>query len=128
MLEVLHSGPFADKAPAEVHATLLDQGVYHCSNPHDVPHPGRSREVLRATLYQLRHPKYHKPQLVAKRTQPGVVVGHHQARRTGEVELLHLYVILDIYSRYVVGWMIAHRESEDLAERLIRETIAKPKA
>jgi putative transposase len=124
VLEVLHSEPFADKAPAEIYATLLDQGVYRCSIRTMYRILDDQREV-RERRNQLRHPKYHKPQLVA--TAPNQVWSWDITKLLGPAKwnYFHLYVILDIYSRYVVGWMIAHRESEDLAERLIRETIVK---
>lgn len=124
VLESLHSEPFADKAPAEVYATLLDQGIYRCSIRTMYRILDEQREV-RERRNQRRHPQYHKPQLVA--TAPNQVWSWDITKLLGPAKwnYFHLYVILDIYSRYVVGWMIAHRESEDLAERLIRETIVK---
>jgi len=124
VLEVLHSEPFADKAPAEVYATLLDQGVYHCSIRTMYRLLDDRREV-RERRNQLRHPKYLKPELVA--TAANQVWSWDITKLLGPVKWTYfqLYVILDIYSRYVVGWMLAHRESEHLAERLIRETIVK---
>ena len=124
VLEVLHSEPFADKAPAEVYATLLDQGVYHCSIRTMYRILNDQNEV-RERRNQLRHPKYHKPELVA--TAPNQVWSWDITKLLGPVKwsYFQLYVILDIYSRYVVGWMLAHRESDQLAERLIRETLMK---
>ena len=124
VLDVLHSEPLADKAPAEVYATLLDQGVYHCSIRTMYRILDDQQEV-RERRNQLRHPQYHKPQLVA--SAPNQVWSWDITKMLGPVKwnYFQLYVILDIYSRYVVGWMLAHRESEDLAERLIRETIVK---
>lgn len=124
VLAVLHSEPFADKAPAEVYATLLDQGVYHCSIRTMYRLLDDRREV-RERRNQLRHPKYLKPELLA--TAANQVWSWDITKLLGPVKWTYfqLYVILDIYSRYVVGWMLAHRESEHLAERLIRETIVK---
>lgn len=124
VLEVLHSDPFADKAPAEVYATLLDQGVYRCSIRTMYRILDEQQEVSERRN-QLRHPKYHKPQLVAK--TPNQVWSWDITKLLGPVKWTYfqLYVILDIYSRYVVGWMLAHRESEHLAERLIHETVMK---
>ena len=104
VLDVLHSEPFVNQAPAEVYAALLDQGRYLCSIRTMYRILDSQREV-RERRNQLRHPTYHKPQLVA--TAPNQVWSW------------------DIFSRYVVGWMLAHRESAPLAERLIRETVLK---
>jgi putative transposase len=124
VLDVLHSEPFADKAPAEVYAALLDQGRYLCSirTMYRILH---SRKEVRERRDQLRHPTYHKPQLVA--TAPNQVWSWDITKLLGPAKwtYFHLYVILDIFSRYVVGWMLASRESEHLAERLIRETVVK---
>ena len=124
VLEVLHSEPFADKAPAEVYATLLDQGQYLCSIRTMYRILDDQQEV-RERRDQLRHPTYPKPQLVA--TAPNQVWSWDITKLLGPAKwtYFYLYVILDIFSRYVVGWMLAHRESEHLAERLIRETVVK---
>lgn len=124
VLKVLHSEPFADQAPAEVYAALLDQGRYLCSIRTMYRILDEQQEV-RERRNQLRHPKYHKPQLVA--TAPNQVWSWDITKLLGPAKwtYFHLYVILDIFSRYVVGWMLAHRESEHLAERLIRETVVK---
>ena len=121
---MLHSEPFADKAPAEVYAALLDQGQYLCSI-RTMYRLLDSRKEVRERRDQLRHPTYHKPQLVA--TAPNQVWSWDITKLLGPAKwtYFHLYVILDIFSRYVVGWMLASRESEHLAERLIRETVVK---
>ena len=121
---MLHSEPFADKAPAEVYAALLDQGQYLCSI-RTMYRILDSRKEVRERRNQLRHPPYHKPQLVA--TAPNQVWSWDITKLLGPAKwtYFHLYVILDIFSRYVVGWMLARRESEHLAERLIRETVVK---
>jgi len=124
VLGVLHSEPFADKAPAEVYAALLDQGQYLCSIRTMYRILDDQQEV-RERRDQLRHPTYRKPQLVA--TAPNQVWSWDITKLLGPAKwtYFHLYVILDIFSRYVVGWMLASRESEHLAERLIRETVVK---
>jgi len=124
VLDVLHSEPFADKAPAEVYAALLDQGQYLCSIRTMYRILDDQQEV-RERRDQLRHPAYPKPQLVA--TAPNQVWSWDITKLLGPAKwtYFYLYVILDIFSRYVVGWMLAHRESEHLAERLIRETVVK---
>jgi putative transposase len=124
VLELLHSEPFADKAPAEAYAALLDQGQYLCSIPTMYRILDNQQEV-RERRNQLRHPTYRQPQRVA--TGPNQVWSWDITRLLGPARwtCFHLYVILDIFSRYVVGWMLASRESEHLAERLIRETVLK---
>ena len=83
------------------------------------------RQEVRERRVQLRHPTCNKPQLVA--TAPNQVWSWDITKLLGPAKwtYFHLYVILDILSRYVVGWMLASRESEHLAERLIRETVVK---
>jgi putative transposase len=124
ILDVLHSAPFVDQAPAEVYAALLDQGRYLCSIRTMYRILADQREV-RERRDQLRHPSYPKPQLVA--TGPNQVWSGDITKLLGPAKwtYFYLYVILDIFSRYVVGWMLAHRESQHLAERLIRETVLK---
>jgi putative transposase len=124
VLDVLDSEPFADQAPAEVYAALLDQGQYLCSIRTMYRILDEQQEV-RERRNQLRRPNYPKPQLVA--TAPNQVWSWDITKLLGPVKwtYFYLYVILDIFSRYVVGWMLAHRESEHLAERLIRETLLK---
>jgi len=124
VLDLLHSPRFVDKAPAAVYATLLDEGTYHCSirTMYRILH--NAREV-RERRDQLRHPKYKKPELLA--TAPNQVWSWDITKLLGPAKwtYYYLYVILDIYSRYVVGWMLASRENADLAQRLIRDTIEK---
>ena len=120
----LCSERFANSAPATIYATLLDEGTYLGSvrtmyrllNTH-----GQSRE----RRHQLIHPAYVKPELLA--TGPNEVWSWDITKLRGPLKwsYFHLYVILDIFSRYVVGWMIAPRESAELAEQLIADTIAK---
>ena len=126
VLEILHQDRFMDKAPAEVYATLLDEGRYLCSTRTMYRILEAAGEV-RERRDQLRHPHYSAPQLLA--TNPNQVWSWDITKLLGPVKwtYFYLYVILDIFSRYVVGWMIAHRESAVLAERLILETCEKQK-
>jgi putative transposase len=124
ILGALHSRRFADLAPDEVWATLLDEGTYlgSVSTYYRVlREAGESRE-RRA---QATHPAAVKPELVA--TGPNQVCSWDITKLHGPAKwaYYHLYVILDIYSRYAVGWMVATRESAILAEKLISETCAK---
>lgn len=124
MLDVLHSDRFVDKAPAEIYATLLDEGTYLCSIRTMYRVLSAAHEV-RERRKQLRHPDYKKPQLLA--TGANQVWSWDITKLLGPAKwtYYYLYVILDIFSRYVVGWMLASRESSQLAQRLIRETIEK---
>jgi putative transposase len=113
-----------DKAPAEVYATLIDEGVYLCSirTMHRIL---AENGELKERRNQLRHPQYKKPELLA--TGPNQVWTWDITKLLGPAKwtYFHLYVILDIFSRYVVGWMVAPRETAELAKRLIAETCAK---
>jgi transposase InsO family protein len=124
LLDTLNNEPFVDTAPAAVHATLLDEGRYLGSVRTMyrllAANGGcRERRALR------RHPTYSKPELLA--TAPNQIWSWDITKLKGPAKwtAFHLYVILDIFSRYVVGWMIAPRESAELAEQLIAETVAR---
>ena len=124
VLEVMRSEPFADKAPAEVYATLLDQGTYLASIRTMYRILAAAKEV-RERRNQLRHPLYKKPELLAK--GPNQVWSWDITKLKGPVTwtYYYLYVILDIFSRYVVGWMVATCESKTLAKQLVEETCRK---
>ena len=124
VLDVLHSPRFQDAAPAAVYATLLDEGTYLASERTMYRLLAADGET-RPRRDQLVHPTYQQPELLA--TAPNQVWSWDITKLLGPAKwtYFYLYVILDVYSRYVVGWMIAHREQAELAERLIAETIAK---
>ena len=124
VLATLNSDRFADKPPAEVFATLLDEGTFLCS----IRTMYRILEAngqVRERRNQLRHPEYTKPELLA--TGPNQLWSWDITKLKGprKWSYYYLYVILDVYSRYVVGWMLAEKESAELAKRLIAETIGK---
>src|SRR5881398_2546057 len=124
VLSRLHEERFQDRSPAAVYATLLDEGEYHCSIRtmyRLLEQRGESRE----RRDQLIHPPYQKPELLA--TAPNQLWSWDITKLLGPVKwtYFYLYVILDIFSRYVVGWMVAHRESARLAQKLIAETCAR---
>jgi len=125
ILDALHSDRFADLAPAQVWATLLDEGVYLGSESTFYRLLRRAGEV-RERRAQATHPAKVKPELVAN--APNAVWSWDITKLRGPAKwtYYYLYVILDIFSRYVVGWMVASRESAALAEVLIRQTCAKP--
>ncbi len=124
VLDHLHSERFCDKAPAEVYATLLDEGIYLCSvrSMHRILTGNRE---LKERRNQLRHPQYKKPELLA--TAPHQVWSWDITKLLGPAKWIyfHLYVIGDIFSRYVAGWMVAGRETSELAKRLIAGTCDK---
>ncbi len=124
VLSTLNSDRFADCAPAQVYATLLDEGVYLCSIS-TMYRTLRSERQVRERRAQLQRPQYTKPELLA--TAPNQVWSWDITRLLGPVKwsYFQLYVILDIYSRYVVGWLVAPRESEALAVTLLEETCSK---
>ena len=123
VFSVLNDDRFADRAPAQVYATLLDEGTFRCSIP-TMYRILRENRLVRDRRNQRRHPTYHQPDLLA--TGPNEVWSWDITKLLGPVKwtYFHLYVILDIFSRYVVGWMVAPRESAALAQRLIAETCA----
>ena len=123
MLDSLHAR-FVDQAPAQVHATLLDEGTYLCSL-RTMYRILDAADEIQERRDQVRHPHYAKPELLA--TRPNEVWSWDITKLLGPAKwtYFYLYVILDIFSRYVVGWMLAPRESAALAERLIAETCAK---
>ena len=124
VLDHLHAERFRDKAPAEVYATLLDQDIYLCSirTMHRIL---AENKELKERRNQLRHPQYKKPELLA--TGPNQVWSWDITKLLGPVKwtCFQLYVILDIFSRNVVGWMVATRETAELAKRLIATTCEK---
>ena len=124
VLAVVNSERFVDSAPAEIVSTLLDEARYLCSVRTMYRILENAGEV-RERRDQLRHPEYKKPQLLAE--APNRVWSWDISRLlcVEKWRYLHLYVILDIFSRYVVGWMIAEHENAEHAKRLIRETCAK---
>jgi putative transposase len=124
VLDVLHEPRFVDLAPAEVYATLLDEGVYLCSERTMYRLLAKHAEV-RERRDQLRHSPYAAPELLARR--PNELWSWDITKLLGPAKwtYFYLYVMLDVFSRYVVGWMVAHGESATLAERLIRETCTR---
>jgi putative transposase len=124
VLEVLHSERFADAAPAAVYATLLDEGRYLCSEA-TMYRILREHGEVRERRRQATHPPRTRPELVAH--APNQCWSWDITKLAGPVKWTsyHLYVIIDIYSRYVPGWLIADRECGKLAEKLLADTIIK---
>jgi len=124
VLAHLHEERFQDCSPAAVQATLLDEGVYRCSirtmyrilEQHAETRERRDQRI---------HPVYKKPELLA--TAPNELWSWDITKLMGPAKwtYFYLYVILDVFSRYVVGWMVAPRESAELARKLIEDTCSK---
>jgi putative transposase len=124
VLAHLHEERFQDRSPAAVQATLLDEGVYRCSTRtmyRILDEHGETRE----RRDQRTHPVYQKPELLA--TAPNELWSWDITKLLGPVKwtYFYLYVILDVFSRYVVGWLVAHRESAEMARKLIQDTCRK---
>lgn len=122
--QTLNSDRFVDCAPRQVYATLLDEERYLCSVSTMYRILAENGEI-RERRDQLRHPNYAKPELLA--TAPNQVWSWDITKLLGPMKwtYFYLYVLLDIFSRYVVGWLIAERESSQLAKELIAESCAK---
>jgi len=121
---VLNSPGHVDEAPATVYAKLLDQGVYLASVP-TVYRVLRDHDEVRERRRQATHPAATKPELLA--TAPDEVYSWDITKLLGPATwtYYYLYVILDIFSRYVPGWMLAHAENATLAEALLADTAAR---
>jgi transposase InsO family protein len=122
--DLLREPRFVDQAPAEIYATLLDEGVYHCSIRtmyRILDENGEIQERRR----QLRHPAYHKPELLAE--GPNEVWSWDITKLMGPAKwtYFYLYVIIDIFSRRVVGWCVADTESAGLFKPLFEDSVAK---
>jgi putative transposase len=122
VLEVLHAERFWDAAPATVYATLLDEGSYLCS-PSTMYRLLRRQGETGDRRRHATHPARVKPELLA--TRPNQCWSWDITKLAGPAKWTwyYLYTILDIFSRYVVGWMVAARETALLAERLLADTI-----
>jgi putative transposase len=121
VLDMLHEPRFVDLAPAEVYATLLDEERYLCSERTMYRILAANQEV-RERRDQLRHKNHPRPELLAMR--PNELWSWDITKLLGPQKwtYFYLYVVLDVFSRYVVGWMVATEESAALARKLIEET------
>ena len=124
VLDLLREPRFADLAPAEVYATLLDEGIYHCSIRSMYRILDANNEV-RERRNQIRHPVYAKPELLAE--APNTVWSWDISKLMGPAKwtYFYLYVIIDIFSRRVVGWCVADAESAVLFKELFEDTVLK---
>jgi putative transposase len=124
VLDLVHEERFVDLAVPQVWATLLDEGRYVCS-PRTMYRILDEQGEVRERRDQLRHPVYAKPELLA--TAPNQVWSWDITKLRGPAKwtYFYLYVLLDIFSRYAVGWMVARCESAALASKLIGESLTK---
>jgi len=125
VIDILHSERFQDKAPRQVYAALLDEGQYHCSVRTMYRILTEVHGDVKERRRHVKRPPYEKPELLA--TAPNQVWSWDITKLKGAVKwtYFYLYVILDIFSRYVVGWMVAYREQDALAKRLIEQSCIK---
>jgi len=125
VLDVLHSERFQDKAPLQVYASLLDEGTYLCAPRTMYRILTDEHDGVKERRRHVQRPAYRKPELLA--TAPNQVWSWDITKLKGPAKwtYFYLYVIIDIFSRYVTGWMVAHRETKTLAKRLIEESCRK---
>jgi putative transposase len=121
VLDALHEPRFVDLVPAQVHTRLLDESVYLCSIRTMYRLLSRNNEVHERRR-QLCHPPYAAPELLA--TRPNQLWSWDITKLKGPAawSYFYLYIIIDVFSRHIVGWMVTTRESAVLAEQLISET------
>jgi len=124
VLAAMHEPRFVDLAPAEVYATLLDEGRYLCSERTMYRILAANNEV-RERRDVLRHKNHPRPELLA--TKPNELWSWDITKLKGPAKwtYFYLYVVLDVFSRYVVGWMVATEESAVLAKKLVAEICAR---
>jgi putative transposase len=127
VLAELHSERFVDCSPAQVWATLLDEGRYLASERTMYRILAAHQGPVRERRDQLEHPPYAAPELLAER--PNEVWSWDISKLKGPAKWTHyyLYVILDVFSRYAVGWTVQHRESAQLAKALIAQATEQQK-
>jgi putative transposase len=125
VLSALHSDRFADRSVYEVYATLLNEGIYYCSIRTMYRLLNQAHESVKERRRQVQRPHYTKPELLA--TEPNQVWSWDITKLKSALKwtYFYLYVIIDIFSRYVVGWMVAYREQTPLAKHLIEQCCIK---
>lgn len=124
ILAVLCEERFQDASPGQVYATLLEEGVY-VGSVSTMYRVLRAARAVRERRPVRRHPVHHRPELVSSGPNQVWSWDITKVRGAHRREWFHLYVIIDIFSRYVVGWLLAESETASLAERFIGETLDK---
>ena len=127
VLEVLHCERFVDVSPEETYATLLDEGTYLCSTRTMYRILAAHHGGVRDRRDQLTHPTYAKPELLA--TRPNELWSWDVSKLKGPAKWtwFYLYVILDVFSRYIVGWTVQYRENAQIATALIQQATEQQK-
>jgi putative transposase len=120
VLAELHSARFVDSAPAQVYATLLDEGRYLASE-RTMYRLLAAESQVRERRDQLTHPAYAAPELLAERPNELWSWDITKLLEPAKWTYFYLYVILDVFSRYAVAWTVQHRESAELAKALITQ-------
>jgi len=124
VLDTLHADRFVDQPPQEIYSTLLDEGTYLCS-VRTMYRILEKHGELKERRNQRTHPHYQKPELLAKVSNQLWSWDITKLKGPAKWTYYYLYVIIDVFSRYVVGWMVAHRELSSLAQKLIEQTCEK---
>jgi putative transposase len=124
VLVLLHSPRFVDRSPGQVVAVLLDEGRYICSES-TMYRLLREHNEVRERRRQARHPEYHKPELLARGPNQCWSWDITKLRGPNRGEWYALLVMLDIFSRMVVGWTLVRRANATIAERFIEQTISE---
>ncbi len=124
ILDTLCEDRFVDRSPAEVFYTLLDEGQ-HLGSERTFYRVLAEHNSVQERRRQLSHPQHQRPELVASATNAVWSWDTSKLRTTTKWQYFYLYVLLDLYSRYAVGWMIARHDNAALAKVLIRQSVEK---
>lgn len=125
VLDILHTERFCDKAPYQVYASLLDEGQYHCSISTMYRLLTGEHGNVKERRHQIQRPAYSKPELLANGSNQVWSWDITKLKSHIKWTYFYLYVIIDIFSRYVVGWMVAYKEQDALAKHFIQESCMK---
>ena len=125
VVDILHSERFQDKAPHQAYAVLLDEGQYHCSIRTMYRILASVHGDVKERRRQVQRPVYSKPELLATGSNQVWSWDITKLKGPQKWTYFYLYVIMDIFSRHVVGWMVAHQEQQSLAKRLIEQSVHK---
>lgn len=121
VLDELHSARFVDCSPAQVWATLLDEGRYLASERTMYRLLAAAHGSVRERRNQLTHPPYTRPELLARRSNELWSWDISKLKGPAKWSWFYLYVVLDVFSRYAVGWTVQHRETAEIAKALITQ-------
>lgn len=120
----MNSERFLDCSPRQVWATLLDEGVYLCSWRTMYRLLKKNQQIQERRRIR-RHPPYVRPELAASGSNQVWTWDITYLKTQNRGQFYYLYVVMDLYSRLVVGWLLADRECEELARRLLEASYRK---